>query len=287
MVRPQLSYFMPCSYSDLPEQSQTYFETSSQSFRCDNATAFVSSGKPLLALPENGKDPFESFEDPELNQFLTGPETGEEYSMSPLWSLALNRILSDELIAAFRSLHTITALLDTSPSLSEHDMLVYDRKRASIQHQLADVAIPPITHNLYHISESCRLAAILYSNFALWGFKPPMDLYGHLAKMLQKALQATDDVCQWGPWSDMLLWTLFIGGYAAFGRQERAWFSMMIREEIRSQKLKNWRSARDALDTMPVCQALWVPFETLWWEATLVVLEGDATGDGGQVLSIL
>jgi hypothetical protein len=222
--------------------------------RCDNVTAFLSASKPLLSVPENSR--FEIFNDRRLNLFLTGSHKNEN---SPLWNPALNLILSNDLIDALRSLLAITKLLNTSPKLSENDMLVYDRKRAIIQHQLSDIAIPPLSADFFHITESCRLASVIYSNLALWGFTPPMKLFGDLAKMLHNALQATREreVGDWGTWWELLLWTLFIGGHAMLGRPERIWFSTMIREILRRRNLISWASVREVLELMPVYHTLW------------------------------
>lgn len=249
-------------------------------------TAFLSSSKPLLSLPETTNTPFEAFEDPELNLFFTNCQASDNSNSSLLWNPALLQILSDGLIIALRNLYTMTALLDTCLAFSEHDMLVYDRKRASVQHQLADLPIPPLAVESYHITESCRIAAVIYSNLALWGFRPPMNLYGDLARMLQAALQATDRADHWGTWWDILLWTLFIGGYAALKREERMWFSRMIREVLQERGLRHWVAIRNVLERMPICRTLLDPFETLWCEAAAFMPRGEVVKDGDLVLSV-
>lgn len=234
-------------------------------------TAFVSLRKPLLALPHNDNDRFESFEVPELNVFLADYQNSHNYR-SWVWHPALSQMLPDDLIAALRGLDTMTAFLHTSPTLSKYDILVYDRKRARLQHQLASVAILSCECDAYGTVGSCRIAAILYSIFALWGFTPPLKIIGDLAQMLQRALQTSKDG-NWAIWSDILLWTLFIGGYAAFQRQERLWFLTVIQYTLQSRNLTTWYAVREALDTMPVHHSLWDPFEVLWREAKTVVLE--------------
>ncbi|KAE9374865.1 hypothetical protein N431DRAFT_438260 [Stipitochalara longipes BDJ] len=231
---------------------------------CDNVTAFLSASKPLLTVPEN--NPFEAFNDRRLSLFLTDSHKNEN---SPLWNPAFERVLSNDLIDALRSLLAMTELLNSSPKLSVHDMLVYDRKRAFIQHQLSNIAMPPLSADLFRIPESCRLASVIYSNLALWGFTPPMKLFGDLAEMLHNALQATTErqVDDWGIWWELLLWTLFIGGHAMLGRPDRIWFSTMIREILRRRNLIGWSSIRQVLELMPVYHTLWEPFQILWLEA--------------------
>lgn len=203
--------------------------------------------------------PYKTFKDNvKLNQFFTG---GQNRDTSPLWNLALKQVLCDGLIDALRDLHNITALLNTSPQFSEHDMLVFDHKRASVHHKIVDVDIPPATLDSFHITESCGLAAAIYSILSLCSFKPPLKLYGDLSKRLWASLQTTDRVGDWRPWDDMLLWTLFVGGYAALERPERIWYSMMIGRVLQGRDLMDWY-ARIVLKAMPVHYMLWEPFET-------------------------
>jgi hypothetical protein len=229
----------------------------------------------LLSVPENS--PFDLFEDAKLNLFLSGPEAIEHNKTSPLWNPELKQVLSDDFIDALHDLLAITKLLNASPKLSEHDMLVYDRRRASIQHQLANVAVSPLTTESFHIFESCRQATVIFSILTLWGFTPPMNLYKDLGKKLLTTLQAASRVCKWGIWWELLLWTLFIGGHAMLGRQERSWFSTMIRETLRERNLVSWPSVRNVLGLMPVYHTLWGPFQTLWLEAMSPGPAEDAT----------
>jgi len=248
---------------------------------CDNVTAFLSSSKPLLSLPEKFDDSFGSFEDEEPNLFFVSRHEIQHWNRCLLWNPSLKQVLPDDLIMVFQDLDTMTALFDAAQSPSEHDMLVYDRKRAVFQHELADIAIPPVTQEFYHIIESCRLAAIIYSIAALWGFRPPMKIYEDLAKRLRAVLQFADEVCNWDGWSNILLWMLFIGDYAAFGTKERKYFSAMIKEALQNQNLHSWLDVKGVLDMMPVCRALWIPFELVWWETLSPVFDGAAVGESG------
>jgi hypothetical protein len=67
----------------------------------------------------------------------------------------------------------------------------------------------------------------------------------------------------------LLLWTLFVGGYAALGREERRWFSAMIGVVLRQRRLKDWKQVRWVLELMPVHYLLWELFEVLWSKAIL------------------
>ena len=234
-------------------------------------TALSSSAKPLLPKTEISKSPYKSFKDGPLSAFFCRHHKTTQKYNSPLWNPALKQIISGNLIAALHDLWDMTELLNTHPQFSEHDMLVYDHKRASIQHEIASVDIPSVTAEFFHITESCRLATAIYSILAMYSFRPPLKLYGDLAKRLRDTLLTIveDRFCKWGSWHDLLLWTLFVGGYAALGREERRWFSAMIGVVLRQRRLKDWKQVRWVLELMPVHYLLWELFEVLWSKAIL------------------
>jgi hypothetical protein len=107
----------------------------------------------------------------------------------------------------------------------------------------------------------------------MYSSRPPLRLYGDLAKRLRDTLLTTveDRVCKWGSWQDLLLWQLFVGGYAALGREERRWFSAMIGVVLQQRRLRDWIQVRGVLKLMPVHHLLWDPFEVLWSKAVLPV----------------
>ena len=80
------------------EQWQYHFARTN-TIRCDNVTAFLSSSKPLLLVPV--KSSFETFENPKINLFLAGPQAEEHDENSPLMDPALKQALSDSLIGLF------------------------------------------------------------------------------------------------------------------------------------------------------------------------------------------
>jgi hypothetical protein len=86
------------------------------------------------------------------------------------------------------------------------------------------------------------LEAAIYSTLAMYSFRPSVKIYGYLAKPLQATLVTTEGkiICQLGNWQDRLLWTLFVVGYAALGREERRWFSAVIGVVLRKRELVDW-----------------------------------------------
>jgi hypothetical protein len=185
--------------------------------RCDIATAFMTSSPPLLPLNESQGGPNEQFSSPLLRNFRSSDLLAQPIP-SALQESSFYEIINEKLVKIYLDMSTLTTILDLKPDLSETDMLVYDRKRASIQHRLASMHIPSSSaaeadsetqsESKVYMQESCRMAGVLYSNMALWGFQPPMHFYGDLAIMLQTSLLRTDlDMYRVrGVWEDILLW---------------------------------------------------------------------------------
>ncbi|KAE9374355.1 hypothetical protein N431DRAFT_437789 [Stipitochalara longipes BDJ] len=230
---------------------------------CDNVTALSSSAKPLLSGSELSKLPYKTFKDDNLNTLFG---TSAHNKSSPLSNPALLQLLSAPLITTLHDLQYMTDMLNTIPQFSEHDMLVYDQHRASIQHEIANISVSAPHTEYYHIKESCRLTTAIYSILAMYSFRPPLKLYGDLARRLKEILVMVDRVCFWGPWRDLLLWILFVGGYAALGRVERGWFVGMAGVVLKEREMKEWDDVRRVIGGLPVHHMLWEPFEGLWHE---------------------
>ena len=108
---------------------------------------------------------------------------------------SFDELVSEELVGIYRDMSTLTAILNLKPDLSEIDMLIYDRKRASAKHRLASMHISCFSateaesgaqsDTKMYMREPCRITVVLYSNTTLWVFQPPIQFYGDLAIMLQ------------------------------------------------------------------------------------------------------
>ena len=214
--------------------------------------------------------PYKTFKPAKFNAFF---RINVKDKSSPFSNPSLAQLLSNPLISILHDLQNMTNLLNTIPQFSEHDMLVYDQRRATIQHNIANLSTPTSNDSFPHITEPCRLAAAIYSILAMYSFRPPLKLYGDLARRLKETLGAVDHACYWGPGKDLLLWMLFVGGYAALGREERAWFFGMIGFVERDRGLRSWKEVRLLLEVMPVHHMLWEPFEELWQEGITCVFD--------------
>jgi hypothetical protein len=140
----------------------------------------MTSSAPLLPLNETYGGPDEKFSSSLLVDFLSSDLPAQSLPIV-LQENTISELLSEDLVGIYWDMSTMTAILDLKPNLSEADMLVYDRKRASIQHRLASLQIPPVrarhTESLaqeevkVYAQESCRIAGVIYSNMTLWGFQ--------------------------------------------------------------------------------------------------------------------
>jgi hypothetical protein len=240
--------------------------------RCDIAIAFMTSSAPLLPLNETAGGPNEQFSSPILRDFLSSDLRAQSL-LGMLNENSLSEILSQDLIGVYKDMSTLTAILNLKPDLSEADMLVYDRKRASIQHRLASMHMSTSDmtedgsegqrESKVYMQESCRMAGILYSNMTLWGFQPPMHFCGDLAIILKQALLRTDLETFWNGdvWEDILLWILFLGGYAALKRPERVWFLELLAKMEKERQFRRFEDVKVALVRVIYNDGLEMPFE--------------------------
>jgi hypothetical protein len=245
--------------------------------RCDIATSFMTSSPPLLPLNETQGGPNEQLSSPLLQHFLSSDLPAQALPAA-LQENSLSDLLSEELVGIYWDMSTLTAILNLKPDLLETDMLVYDRKRASIQYRLASMHFPRSSvteaeseaqsESKVYVQESCRMAGVLYSNMTLWGFQPPMHFYGDLAIMLQQALLRTDLEMYWGGgvWEDILLWILVLGGYAALNRPERVWFVELLAKIGMERRFWGFEDVRAVLVRVLYQEGLEKSFEKLWKE---------------------
>jgi hypothetical protein len=98
-------------------------------------------GQNILSNTEVNKSPYKTFKNIELNSFFCRHPKRIRIHNSPLRDPTLKQIRSGNLISALWDLQDRTEFLNTSAQSSEHNMLVYDQQRASIQHKIANVVI--------------------------------------------------------------------------------------------------------------------------------------------------
>jgi hypothetical protein len=69
-----------------------------------------------------------------------------------------------------------------------------------------------------------------------------------------------------GVWEDILFWTLFLGGYAALNRPERAWFVDHLAKMGKEKKFGDFGDAKAVLVRVLYQEVLEIPLKVLWKE---------------------
>lgn len=205
-----------------------------------------------------------TFDDPAINAIfdLPLPPPGASLLSDP----EISSVLSEDLLLLFRSLDTMTTLLNTIPALSEYDMLIFDRRRAILQHHLANLQHLPAITETDKTTAACLLATIVYSMLALWGFRPPSEAYSRISYRFRPALMKTDLNNHWGKWWELLLWVLFMGAYSSLETDETTWLCKRIEILCESKGLTEWEDVRATLYRLPMQDALMSGFQWLWVE---------------------
>jgi hypothetical protein len=96
--------------------------------------------------------------------------------------------------------------------------------------------------------ELCRLTAVIYSGAVIMGVPPHLGWHTALVKRLRKMLEACKmDECK-DEESDLLVWSLCVGGLAAWRSSHRAFFETSLKEVARRRKLSNWQKVERILE---------------------------------------
>ena len=104
----------------------------------------------------------------------------------------------------------------------------------------------------YPVYESCRLAGLIVGVGVTFPLPAQTAPFQTLIRLLQVELQASDLESTW-PGRDAvraLLWVLTIGGIAATGLPERAWFVATLRRVTVRSGLSRWQDLKQVLESM-------------------------------------
>jgi hypothetical protein len=121
------------------------------------------------------------------------------------------------------------------------------RTRNAVQHSL--LSLPEFaaldadeskgTHPMMY--ELCRLTAVIYSSAVIMGVPPHLGWHTVLVKRLRKMLEACKlEECK-DEESDLLVWSLCVGGLAAWRSPHRTFFETSLKEVVHRRKLSNWQ----------------------------------------------
>jgi hypothetical protein len=105
----------------------------------------------------------------------------------------------------------------------------------------------------YPVYEACRLAGLIFGVGVTFPLPAQTAPFSTLVRFLQAELQASGLESTW-PCRDavrILLWVLTVGGIAATGFPERAWFVATLGRVIARSRLSRWQDLKQVLEPMP------------------------------------
>ncbi|WEW61327.1 hypothetical protein PRK78_006817 [Emydomyces testavorans] len=154
--------------------------------------------------------------------------------------------------------------------LPELEPAVIADRRNWIQYNLVSLSSGCEFHEdfsqAYKTYEACRLSALIYSMLVIFPLPAANRPFQRLSSMMRTALMDSGLSTSWGCASEMLLWSLVLGGLAAKDTPEREWFAGRLRDAIATVGLENWEALKGLLTEVmwmdSVCdmggQALWM-----------------------------
>ncbi len=141
-------------------------------------------------------------------------------------------------------LQYLTHLLDLhrrQPSkIGAKEREFFEDNYAAVQHLLVSMPHPAdvmAKSTLLYRQDCWRLAALLYFNMAIRECPSP-NLLKSMTSRLIESFQESDMSGVWPPFSDVLLWILFMASCAAWDSTEKGWFVLELRRVVRTLSLK-------------------------------------------------
>ena len=181
--------------------------------------------------------------------FLADPERYMQIHplVSPFQNSKFETFLWGELFSASCDLHGLTYMLDLYkrwPSrIDSFQREYFEDTFAGVQHELVSFPYPTTTggvkSTIFYRQHCWRIAALLYFNVALRTWDPASGMIRMMVEQLILALRKSDIWSMWSPFSDILLWILFIGSCGAWSNIERDWLLLELRTIVRILNLRS------------------------------------------------
>ena len=142
--------------------------------------------------------------------------------------------------------------------------------RNTVQHQLLSIPASPsrLPGPDECIYDTCRFAALIYSDMVLFALPPAAGVKPRLANKLRRALDCCTMQLCWDSHSHLLLWAVVLGGIASWSTPNRLWFVSQVQALSTRLAFDCWESCKNILSTYlwwdPVCDQ---PAIKLWEES--------------------
>jgi hypothetical protein len=163
--------------------------------------------------------------------------------------------LPDQAVAIYQKLAIVDLLMSQhrQPRATESDFDKLMGARSETLHELLSL---PAWQNMVDAQkatsyeatyEICRLTTVLYSNAVIVGLPPHTGWHKPIVKRLRQLLEASNLHLWSGDLSKLLIWSLFIGGIAAYRGPSRAFFESYLNEVLLAQDVVSWPVVRQGL----------------------------------------
>jgi hypothetical protein len=163
--------------------------------------------------------------------------------------------LSHELVEVFQAMKIYTSVLEVyiDGSLLEPNLIKFCDQRNLIQHQLLSLPsadkISGISLQDKQVYELYRISGIIYSIGVMFPLPDHTTPLTYLSLTLKHHLQ----VCHLNLYLsltgliDIFLWAITMGGVAATGTHERAWFVKSLKMQAVAAQLSQWSDLKQSL----------------------------------------
>jgi len=140
---------------------------------------------------------------------------------------------------------------------------------AAAQHLLVSLPHPVDVANksiIYYRQNCWRMGALLYFNIAIRQCPTP-NLLKSMTSRLIESFQESDMSMAWTPFSDVLLWILFMGCCGSWDKTEKGWFVLELRRVVRILDLHSVEEMEDSLRAFLYRSSVFdEPLRELWEE---------------------
>jgi hypothetical protein len=180
--------------------------------------------------------------------------------------------LKESIMEVFHTLQNISLLVATHKlDVKEADQIKFSDKIYDVEHQVnsfSSTGRPSNGDISSHraICGSCHLSMFIYIYWVLREIPIGCSIFDMFVKRLKDHLEDNGSMTLLEELdTELLLWVLFIGGMAAFGRSERVWFRTWIGRKCSDLGLGCWEDARSTVRRFawvdwfcdPPSKALW------------------------------
>jgi hypothetical protein len=215
----------------------------------------ILSASKVLSCPQL---PFISLQgemNPTLQDQLGFGPTDLEDGFMRLCKIGFNAELAEVYQAMKAYISTVEKYLDGTAA--EPDMCRISNQRNLVQYHLLSLPsvakLNPKFRQSYPVYEACRLAGLIFGVGVIFPLPIRTAPFQTLVKLLQAELWESKLESTWCSRDavGVLLWILTLGGIAARGLPERAWFVATLGWATAHCDLSRWRDLKQILEMMP------------------------------------